>query len=203
MGYQFSGRYSSSEKVWYWRRPRNNSYLPGPIRTTERDASLISPPVIQVPASLVVTAAAFREFMRKNRVDEVVEGLLESIDVQNLEELQHPAGQIQEVIKTSPLPDQVFESIMEGYDALGSGTTLIWPVAMPLEIFQYTREYQRFPYLEAEGLQETMGAIRSWWASLYDSIAIFYRELNGQRHRDAKITVAAQRVTSSASDSSA
>jgi hypothetical protein len=52
--------------------------------------------VIQIPACLVVTAAAFREFMRKNRPDEVVEGLLAGVDVKSLEELQSPASQIQE-----------------------------------------------------------------------------------------------------------
>ncbi len=146
--------------------------------------------VIQIPSSLVVTAAAFREFMRKNRLDEVVEGLLAGVDLKSLEELQSPAAQIQEIIHSSPLPEQVGDHILQGCRELGPGTTIVWPVAMPFELVHFSHE---FPYLEASSSRGIIQAIRTWWASLFESTAIFYRELNGQKHRDARITVAAQR----------
>jgi len=157
-------------------------------------SNVISPPVFQIPASLVVTASAFREFMRKNRVDEVVEGLLAGADVQYIEDLQHRAAQIQEIIRSSPLPDQVYNHILEGCREIGYGSTIVWPVTMPVELFHYSPEYQRFPYLEATGPEGAMEAIRSWWASLFESTAIYYREVNGQQHRDARITVAVQQA---------
>jgi phosphoenolpyruvate synthase/pyruvate phosphate dikinase len=54
----------------------------------------MSPAVIQIPASLVVTAAAYREFMRKNCLDEVVEDLLAEVNVKRIEEPQQPTAQI-------------------------------------------------------------------------------------------------------------
>jgi pyruvate,water dikinase len=139
----------------------------------------------------VVTAAAFREFMRKNRLDEVVEGLLAGVDLKSLEELQSPAAQIQEIIHSSPLPEQVCDHILQGCRELGHGTTIVWPVRVPFELVHFSHE---FPYLEASSSRGIIQAIRTWWASLFESTAIFYRELNGQRHRDARITVAAQRT---------
>ncbi len=158
--------------------------------------------VIQIPASLVVTAAAFREFMRKNRLDEVVEGLLAGVNVKSIEELQRPAAQIQEIVHSSPLPEQVCDHILEGCREIGPGTTIVWPVTMPFELVHFSQEYQRFPYLEASGPPGIIQAIRTWWASLFESTAIFYRELNSQRHRDAGITVAAQRTPATAFNAS-
>jgi pyruvate,water dikinase len=142
----------------------------------------------------VVTAAAFREFMRKNRLDEVVEGQLAGVDVKSLEELQSPASQIQEIIHSSPLPEQAGEHILKACQEMGQGATIVWPVRVPFELVHFSQEYQRFPYLEASGPPGIIQAIRTWWASLFEATAIFYRELNGQRHRDAGITVAAQRM---------
>jgi pyruvate,water dikinase len=159
------------------------------------DVQDASPPVIQIPASLVVTGAAFREFMRKNRLDEVVEGLLAGVDVKSLEELQRPASQIQEIIHSSPLPEQVGEHILKGCHELGQGDTVIWPVRVPIELVHFSQEQQQIRYVEASGFRGVIQAIRTWWASLFEAAAIFYRELYVQRHRDARITVVAQRKT--------
>jgi phosphoenolpyruvate synthase/pyruvate phosphate dikinase len=150
--------------------------------------------VIQIPAGLVVTAAAFREFMRKNRLDEVVEGLLAGVDNKSLEELQRPASQIQEIIHSSPLPEQVGEHILKGCQEMGQGTIIVWPVRVPFELVHFSQEQQQIRYVEALGSRGVIQAIRTCWASLFESTAIFSRELNGQSHRDARITVAAQRM---------
>jgi pyruvate,water dikinase len=142
----------------------------------------------------VVTAAAFREFMRKNRLDEVVEGLLAGVDLKSLEELQRPASQIQEIIHSSPLPEQVGEHILKACQEMGQGTTIVWPVRVPFELVHFSQGQQQIRYVEASGSRGIIQAIRTWWASLFESAAIFYRELNGKRHRDAGITVAARRM---------
>jgi hypothetical protein len=52
---------------------------------------------------------------------------------------------------------------------MGYGATVVWPVTMPFELFHYSWEYQRFPYLEVAGPEGIMKAVRSWWASLLES----------------------------------
>lgn len=179
---------------------RYDDYPVPTIRAGGLASSVMSPPVFQIPASLVVTASAFREFMRKNRLDEIVESLLGGADGKRLEDLQHPAAQIQEAICSSSLPDEVYNHILEGCREIGYGSSIVWPVTMPVELFHYSLEYQRFPYLEAKGPEEIVEAIRSWWASLFESTAIFYREVKGQKHRDARITVAVQQMPVAALD---
>jgi pyruvate,water dikinase len=200
--YKHTAENRSPLKLEFSEKPLSSDYLTSSIRICRPDLCIISPSVIQIPASLVVTAAAFRKFMLKNRLDEVVEGLLVGVNVRRIEELQQPAAQIQEVIRSSYLPDEVYHCILEGCLEMGYGATVVWPVTMPSELFHYSGERQRSPYLEAVGPEEIMDAIRSWWASLFESTAILYRELNGQSHRDARITLAAQRTPDTGSTES-
>jgi len=64
--------------------------------------------VIQIPASFVVTPAAYRAFMDKKRLDEVVDGLLVGIDVKQIEALQWPSAQIKDIIQSAPVPEPVY-----------------------------------------------------------------------------------------------
>jgi phosphoenolpyruvate synthase/pyruvate phosphate dikinase len=52
--------------------------------------------------------------------------------------------------------------------------------------------------MEVSDSRGIIQAIQTWWASLFEATAIYYRELNGQRHRDARVTVVAQRKTAPA-----
>ena len=96
--------YRPNWKSIYLGGPPSNDHLTAPLPTQGLDANIMSPPVFQIPASLLMTAAAFREFMRKNRLDEVVEGLLAGVNVKRIEELRQPAAQIREIIHSSPPP---------------------------------------------------------------------------------------------------
>jgi hypothetical protein len=131
---QHAEEYRTNWKSVYLGRPPSSDYLTAPIPTRGLDVNITSPGVIKVPASIVVTAAAFREFMCKNRLDEVIEGLLTGVNVKRIEELQQPAAQIREVIRSSPLPNQVYDSILEGCREMGYGATVVWPVTMPFEL---------------------------------------------------------------------
>jgi pyruvate,water dikinase len=168
--------------------------LPVYIKTNRSDSGLISPPVIQIPASLVVTADAFREFMRNNRLDEVVEGLLQGVNVKQIEAILNPSSQIQQIIRTSPLPGGIYDGILNGCREMGYGAMVVWPMNVPPEIFYISKKHQQFPLREATGPEATIEVIREFWASLFDPAAIFYRELNGQLHRDARITLVVQGI---------
>jgi len=156
-------------------------------------------PAIPIPESLVVTAAAYRKFMGKNRLDEVVEGLLQGVDVRQIGELRRPAAQIKSIIHTSPIPEPMFSSINAACQRLGHHASIVWPVTRPNHLFLHSSDLQECPYLEAASPEEVLKAIKTWWASLFDATAIYFREINRQSHRDADITVAAQQLPSPSS----
>lgn len=170
--------------------PPNADYSAAPFRIKANGAGGTSSPVIQIPASLVVTAAAYREFMDRMRLDEVVEGLLEGVNVKRIEDLYEPATQIKKIVHSAPIAEPLYSSIVEGYQGLGDGAKLVYPVSMPHELLHGSTRYPEFSHLTAADQQEMLEAIKTWWASLFEPTAIFFRELNGQSHRDARIAVA-------------
>jgi pyruvate,water dikinase len=173
--------------------PPNSDYFATFFRFKGTGTYQASSPVIQIPASLVVTAAAYREFMVKNRLDQVVEGLLEGVDVKDIEELYRPATQIKDIIHAAPIPESIYAGIEEGCQGLGDGPTLVWPVTVPNELFPSSGEYRQRSYLMATDWKGVIEGIKIWWASLFEASAIFYRELNGQKHRNARIAVVASK----------
>jgi phosphoenolpyruvate synthase/pyruvate phosphate dikinase len=50
------------------------------------------------------------------------------------------------------------------------------------------------PFLEAEGFEGVLQAIKSWWASLFGVEAVFYHELYRQKHSDIRTVLAVQQA---------
>jgi pyruvate,water dikinase len=150
--------------------------------------------VLQVPASFVLTAAAYQEFMRKNRLHEVIEGLLKGVNVKDIDALKEPAAQIKQIISAALMPKSLYAQIQEAYQRLGCSRVVLWPVTTPYEMLHVSGGHHQRPFLEAEGLEGVLQAIKTWWASLFGVEAIFYRELYGQKHSDTRTVLAVQQV---------
>jgi pyruvate,water dikinase len=149
---------------------------------------------LQVPASFVLTAAAYQEFMRKNRLHEVIEGLLKGANVKDIDALKAPAAQIRQIISAALMPKPLQAQVQEAYQRLGCSRVVLWPVTTPYGMLHASGgQYQR-PFLEAEGLEGVLQAIKTWWASLFGVEAVFYRELYGQKHSDTRTVLAVQQA---------
>jgi pyruvate, water dikinase len=150
--------------------------------------------ILQVPASFVLTAAAYQEFMRKTRLDEVIEGLLKGVNVKDIDALKEPAAQIRRIISAALMPKSLCAQIQEAYQRLGCSRVVLWPVTTPYEMFYSAGGRHQRPFLEAEGFDGVLEAIKTWWASLFGVEAVFYRELYGQKHSDIKTVLAVQQA---------
>jgi pyruvate,water dikinase len=150
--------------------------------------------VLQVPASFVLTAAAYQEFMGKNRLNEVIEGLLKGVNVKDIDALKAPAAQIKQIISAALMPQSLHAQIQEAYQRLGCSRVVLWPVTTPYEMLHASGSHRQRPFLEAEGLEGVFHAIKTWWASLFSVEAIFYRELYGQKHSDTRTVLAVQQA---------
>ena len=158
------------------------------------DEQVKSQLVLQAPASFVLTAAAYQEFMRKNRPHEVIEGLLEGVNVKDIDALKEPAAQIRRIISAALMPESLCAQIQEAYQRLGCSRVVLWPVTTPYEMLYSAGGLHQRPFLEAEGFDGVLQAIKTWWASLFGVEAVFYRELYGQKHSDIKTVLAVQQA---------
>jgi pyruvate,water dikinase len=150
--------------------------------------------VLQVPASFVLTERAYQEFIHKTRLDEVIEGLLKEVNVKDIDALESPAAQIRQIVINALMPKSLCAQIQRAYQRLGCSRVVLWPVTTHHEMLRPTGgRYQR-PFLEAEGFDGVLQAIKAWWASLFDVEAVFYRELYGQKHSNIRTVLAVQQA---------
>jgi pyruvate,water dikinase len=158
------------------------------------DEQVKSQLVLQVPASFVLTAAAYQKFMRKNRLHEVIEGLLKGVNVKDIDALKEPAAQIRRIISAALMPKSLCVQIQEAYQQLGCSRVVLWPVTAPYEMLHSAGGLHQRPFLEAEGFDGVLQAIKTWWASLFGVEAVFYRELYGQKHSDMRTVLVVQQA---------
>jgi phosphoenolpyruvate synthase/pyruvate phosphate dikinase len=74
------------------------------------------------------------------------------------------------------------------------GRVVLWPVTTPYEMLHPTGGRHQGPFLEAEGFEGVLQAIKSWEAALFSVEAVFYRELYGQKHSDIRTVLAVQQA---------
>src|SRR3989344_7047543 len=73
---------------------------------------------LPIPPGFVVTAQTYKEFVETTGLKNKIEQLLNSLDVENNEQLQRVADQIQRLIISTPIPEAMAEELMENYDLL-------------------------------------------------------------------------------------
>ncbi len=149
---------------------------------------------VRVPPGFVVTTAAFRRFMAKNRLSEVIEGLLSATDVNDSASLQLTAKQIQQIICSSPLMAHIQVEIEEAYSRLSNALVAVRSSATAEDLPGASFAGQHSTFLNVIGKDKVAIGVQACWASLFEPRAIFYRKVNGYRHDTVNMAVVVQEM---------
>lgn len=161
-----------------------------------------------VPPGFVVSAAAYREFLKENALDQKIKDILGHIDVSKPEELQEASVRIKHLLKTSRVPEKTAARIMENYLVLCKkvGRTKIFHKNIPVAIRSSATSEdsktasfagQNETFLDISGEASVVDAVRACWASLFEGRSIFYREQQHINHFTAAIAVVVQAMVPS------
>ena len=71
---------------------------------------------ISVPGGFATTAAAYREFLATNALDQRINNLLDDLDVDNIEALTNAGSTIRGWIMDTPLPADLMNAVQAGWD---------------------------------------------------------------------------------------
>lgn len=145
-----------------------------------------------VPTGFVVTTSAYKEFMTKHGLNEIVEELLENVDVNNNTELTKVASEIRDLILSKPIPTRMSALIQSDYKSLPESLVAVRSSATAEDLDDASFAGQQRTLLNVEGAENIVSAVQACWASLFEARAIFYREENRIRHADVAIAVAVQ-----------
>jgi len=147
-----------------------------------------------VPAGFVVGAPAYALFVTDGGLRTRIAERLSSLDVDDPEALRRAADEVRALVAAEPVPKPVEEEIRRAYAALGPDTA----VAVRSSATAEDTEAASFAgmnetYLNVQGADAVVDAVRRCWASLFGARTVFYRAKRGFGQADMDIAVVVQR----------
>lgn len=157
---------------------------------------------IPVPPGFVVTANAYYDFIRANRIDRMIKHLLSDLDPENTKELNRAAKEIQKTILESKFNPKLSEEIKRAYTYLYThkkqGTFVaVRSSATAEDLPTASFAGQQMTFLNISGGGDVVKAVRQCWASLFEPRAIYYRIINQFEHMKVGIAVPIQSMIQS------
>lgn len=140
---------------------------------------------LPVPPGFVITVEAYDQFLAANHLDERIDALLESMDVNDPNALQRTTVALRELVLTADVPDDVRSSIQSAYRELGArqGTTpaivAVRSSATAEDTGQFSFAGMFESFLNVQGDEELIGVVRKCWASTFSARVLFYRVKQG------------------------
>jgi pyruvate, water dikinase len=164
---------------------------------------------LPVPGGFAVTAQTYKKFIEDTKIKAKIVELLKDINVEDTKKLQETAINIQKLIVSTPVPEDMAEEIMHCYELIGSNKNAS-DLVESKEVFVAVRSSataedlpeasfagQQATFLNVRGKEDVVKAVRACWASLFTSRAIFYREKNKFVHIKVLISAIVQRMVNS------
>ena len=152
---------------------------------------------INVPSGFVITADAYRDFLKVNGIDILIEnGIKKSADDEKilLNEAEHFRGKI----KSGKFPEQLENAIREKYFNLGNNTRVAVRSSATAEDLQDASfAGQQETYLNVQGIESVLNGVRNCYASLWGNRAVSYRFHQGYDQTSVSIAVVIQEMIES------
>ncbi|MBT3056391.1 MAG: phosphoenolpyruvate synthase [Candidatus Thiodiazotropha endolucinida] len=157
---------------------------------------------VSVPGGFATTAHAFREFLRHNHLAERIDPLLKTLDVEDVTALAETGKTIRQWVVESPFPEVLETAVTEAYKQLTGDTDTPPSVAVRSsataeDLPDASFAGQQETFLNVQGLDAVMIAIKEVFASLYNDRAISYRVHQGFAHEDVALSAGIQRMVRS------
>ncbi|MBL7575486.1 pyruvate, water dikinase [Peptoniphilus asaccharolyticus DSM 20463] len=152
---------------------------------------------INVPSGFVITADAYRDFLKVNGIDILIEnGIKKSVDDERnlLNEAEHFRGKI----KSGKFPERLENAIREKYFNLGNNTRVaVRSSATAEDLPDASFAGQQETYLNVQGIESVLNAVRNCYASLWGNRAVSYRFHQGYAQTSVSIAVVIQEMIES------
>ncbi|HGD1112380.1 TPA: PEP/pyruvate-binding domain-containing protein [Streptococcus agalactiae] len=152
---------------------------------------------INVPSGFVITADAYRDFLKVNAIDSLIEnGIKKSADDEKI--LLNEAEHFRRKIKSGKFPEQLENEIREKYFNLGNNTRVaVRSSATAEDLPDASFAGQQETYLNVQGIESVLNGVRNCYASLWGNRAVSYRFHQGYDQTSVSIAVVIQEMIES------
>ena len=155
---------------------------------------------VHVPGGFATTAQAYRDFLANDGLDKRIEQALVTLNVEDVTALAEAGRMIRSWIVEAPLPKRLEDEIRTHYAKLsaeGEGSFAVRSSATAEDLPDASFAGQQETFLNIQGIENILHAIREVFASLYNDRAISYRVHKDFTHADVALSAGVQRMVRS------
>ncbi|PJD93310.1 MAG: phosphoenolpyruvate synthase [Legionella sp.] len=158
---------------------------------------------VAVPAGFATTADAFRVFLSQNNLDKKIHQALEPLNVDDVQELAKVGQMIRQWIKETPLLPEFEKDILTAYAALKQAighddfSVAVRSSATAEDLPDASFAGQQETFLNVNGVDAILMAIKEVFASLFNDRAIAYRVHHGFDHHAVALSAGIQQMVRS------
>ncbi|RUM50672.1 MAG: phosphoenolpyruvate synthase [Hydrogenothermus sp.] len=158
---------------------------------------------IKIPMGYVVTAEAYRYFVRYNNLEDKIKEVLNGLDPNDVEDLAKRGLTVRELIKGGEFPEDLRSEILKYYEELSDMykqhrvDVAVRSSATAEDLPDASFAGQQETYLNIKGDESLLIAIKNCFASLFTDRAISYRESFGFDHFSIGLAVGIQKMVRS------
>lgn len=156
---------------------------------------------VSVPNGFATTSDAFNQFLDQSGVNQRIYDLLDKTDVDDVDELAKAGKQIRQWIVETPFQPALETAIREAYETLSSddaeASFAVRSSATAEDMPDASFAGQQETFLNVQGIDAVMIAVKHVYASLFNDRAISYRVHQGYDHRGVALSAGVQRMVRS------
>ena len=170
-----------------------------------------------VPPGYIILASTYSQFLKEKKIDKKIQEKLQDINIEDSEQLQKIAKEIQTLFSQYQMSSDMKEEIQEFYQYIETDEELknvklaegllkngrdlpfvaVRSSATAEDLPQASFAGQQASFLNIKGKDALIVAVQQCWASLFTARAIYYREKNNFSHMKIAIAVVIQKQVNS------
>ncbi len=134
---------------------------------------------LPVPGGFILLTDSYRHFTDTTGLSEAIDNLISSIDESDLPSMELVSDQIGGLFAKAEIPADIIEAIEKAYRAIGEPEVAVRSSATAEDLPGTSFAGQYSTFLNVQGKEELLKAVKECWASLWNYRALSYRVRQG------------------------
>ncbi len=156
---------------------------------------------VRVPGGFATTADAFREFLARDGLAARIKSILDKLDAEDVAALAKAGKTIRESVIKAPFPEALERDIRAAYQEMTAAdpamSVAVRSSATAEDLPDASFAGQQETFLNVNGIENVLQAIKEVFASLFNDRAIAYRVHQGYAHEHVALSAGIQQMVRS------
>ncbi|MBW1251586.1 phosphoenolpyruvate synthase [Pantoea allii] len=156
---------------------------------------------VSVPNGFATTSWAFNQFLEQSGLNQRIYALLDGTNIDDVDQLAKAGKQIRQWVVETPFQPELEAAILSAYDQLSAddadASFAVRSSATAEDMPDASFAGQQETFLNVQGIESVMVAVKHVYASLFNDRAISYRVHQGYDHRGVALSAGIQRMVRS------